>query len=120
MLTFFESYLTMKKLISALVLSAVSFGAFAAEPAKAPVAAAAVQGQPAPMTPEQFDKTKTFLLERHTLSLKVLAEGERCLKGAKGEEDLRKCMEAERNALMPKVQPAPQAAPVAPKAAASK
>lgn len=96
----------MKKILFALVAAAALGNAIAAEPVAAPAKAApSVQVQPAapaPMTPEEFDKNKTRLLELHANGLKALTEGERCIKGAKAEADLQKCLIAERAAFMPK------------------
>ncbi len=99
----------MKKILFALIAAAALGNAIAAEPTPATAKPApAIQVQPAPapapapMTPEEFDKNKTRLLEMHANGLKALTEGERCIKGAKVEADLQKCLVAERAAFMPK------------------
>lgn len=101
------------KLVFALLSLAVAGTTFAAEPAaKQATPTVQVQPQPAPaqLTPEAFEKIKAQLLELHADRLKVLTEGERCIKATKGQADLQKCIDAERAALMPK--PAPvKAAP---------
>lgn len=106
------------KLVFALLSLAVAGTTFAAEPAKQTTPAVQVQTQPqaapAQLTPEAFEKIKAQLLELHADRLKVLTEGERCIKATKGQADLQKCIDAERAALMPK--PAPvKAAPAAAK-----
>lgn len=95
----------MKLLISA-VLAVTSLGAIAADapkPAAPTPPAAAAQGPQAPaLTPEAFEKLKGHLLEMHADRIKVLSDGERCIKATKNQDELQKCIEAERAALMPK------------------
>lgn len=78
----------MKRLISALFLMAAVGVAGAAE-------------QAPQLSPEALDKIKAHLLDLHAARIKVLTEGEACVKVAKSADALQACIEQERNAIAP-------------------